>query len=253
MNYEPTNTEIITNKKEFFDIISSSNPGIYLIKPRILLSLVEEKFGIPTKLELQFPSSEIGSITLLEAAMLVALGKLVDAKTIFEFGTFLGYSTSLFSQNFPNSTVYSLDLPLSESELNSFSEITKADAMSNDVLNDNYLKALQASHGSIYLTNDGTAHRDVRLLKENSLDFQCGDLNLIESVDLVFIDGGHEEKIIESDTKNADAMRSQKSVVVWHDFNSNIHGDVTDYLEIHRDKRQMFHIQSTLLCFSIKF
>ena len=77
-------------------------------------------------------------------------------------------------------------------------------------------------------------------------------LQLRLKVDLIFIDGGHEEKIIDSDTNNADVMRSKKSAVVWHDFNSNIHGDVTKYLEMERDKRQLFHIESTLLCFSIR-
>jgi len=252
MNYEPTNPEIFTNANQFLSTIQGEQPGVYIIKPRVLLSIIEDKFGIPTKLNLSFPSSEIGSITLLEAAMLVALGKLVGAKTIFEFGTFLGYTTNLFVQNFPDSKIYTLDLPVTDEKLEEYRKISKSEALTNDVVNDDFLRGLQTLKGPIYLQEDDGIPEQVSLLKGDSLKYDRLELNLQNSVDLIFVDGGHEANIIESDTRNADYMSSEKSVVIWHDFNSNIHGDVTDFLEMNRHSRQIFHIQSTLIAFSIK-
>ena len=44
----------------------------------------------------EVPDGDIGSTTMLEKVSLVVLGRLVEAKSVFEFGTFKGETTKLF-------------------------------------------------------------------------------------------------------------------------------------------------------------
>jgi len=39
-----------------------------------------------------------------------------------------------------------------------------------------------------------------------------------DKVDLCFIDGGHSEECVKSDTKNAFRMVKKGGVIIWHDF-----------------------------------
>jgi hypothetical protein len=67
------------------------------------------------------------------------------------------------------------------------------------------------------------------------------------NAEFVFIDGGHEASIIEADTNNARSIVSE-GVIVWHDFGSNIHNDVTDYLK-KENNRKIFHVKGSLCAF----
>ena len=253
MNYKTTNEEILVNFDQIREINERGHPGIYIVKPRSILAELEKRFGIPLDLNLSFPSSQIGSITLLEGAILVGLAKLVNSNTIFEFGTFLGYSSRLFLKNFDSANVVTMDLKLTEEEKETYSSLSSADAMSDDVDNDNFLKAMQQAKGSIYL--DDLAEVDIKrltMLKGNSLSLNPSELGLVESVDFTFIDGGHQQEVIHSDTLNARKMQSSASVIAWHDFNSNIHGDVTTYLVEDSLSEVIFHVQSTMVAFSLK-
>ena len=253
MNYKSTNDEILVSFDEIREVNRNGQPGIYIVKPRCILAELEKKFGILLDLNFNFPSSQIGSITLLEGAMMVGLAKLVNAETIFEFGTFLGYSSRLFLKNFESANVVSMDLELSEDEKVEYGVLSKADAMEDDVDNDNFLKAMQQSRGAIYLDDLSERELDrLTLLKGNSLSLSPPAHGLESSVDFVFIDGGHQQEVIHSDTKNARKMQSPESVIAWHDFNSNIHGDVTEYLVGYSSSEVVFHIQSTMIAFSLK-
>jgi hypothetical protein len=55
-------------------------------------------------------------------------------------------------------------------------------------------------------------------------------LGLEGAVDFVFVDGGHDFETIASDTERARGMLGGSGVIVWHDFNSGIHGEVTRYM-----------------------
>ena len=57
-------------------------------------------------------------------------------------------------------------------------------------------------------------------------DFSINFKDEFGSSEFVFIDGGHDHKTLSSDTENPIVRRG---VIVWHDFGSNLHNDVSDY------------------------
>lgn len=228
-------------------------PGIYEIRPKVLLNISESKFKSPVDLNLYLPSSEIGSLTMLEATMIVAILKIFDPKNIFEFGTFLGYTTALLSRNSNhNSTVYSLDLDLNQSEAIDLTALNHSDLLSNDIINDAFLSQVQSLKGEYYLSGlEEIFKKKIKLLKDNSLKININELGLLKQIDFCFIDGGHTYEIIKSDTEKAFSMCKNNSIIIWHDFNSKIHGDVTLFLNEISNNIPIFHISNTMLAFTI--
>ena len=77
----------------------------------MLFNRIEDNSEHPVDIQLQIPSSGIGSITLLEGAALVTVFQLTRPQQAFEFGTFLGYSTALLLRNTADSChITSIDL-----------------------------------------------------------------------------------------------------------------------------------------------
>lgn len=106
----------------------------------------------PTPLELNLPPSRIGSISLLEAACMTALIRIVRARRIFEFGTFLGYSTALFLGNSdPDCEVVSIDLGDVSEVLSEAASYRDREVLSDDRKNDDHLRLTQARLGPLYL------------------------------------------------------------------------------------------------------
>ena len=62
-----------------------------IVKPKSIFSLLKENITF----KVDTPSIEIGGLTLLESSILVSLLKILKAKYIFEFGTYLGSTTKL--------------------------------------------------------------------------------------------------------------------------------------------------------------
>ncbi|MFM8376058.1 MAG: hypothetical protein ACKN9P_08415, partial [Phenylobacterium sp.] len=90
---------------------ADGRPGMVYIKPRVLFLKTEALYADPVPLSLHLPPTGIGSISLLEAACMTAMARILRPRRIFEFGTFLGYSTHLFLANSgPGCDVVSVDL-----------------------------------------------------------------------------------------------------------------------------------------------
>ena len=120
----------------------------------------------------------------------------------------------------------------------------------DDNLNDKYLSYKQSLEGPIYLqqflkSND---HR-IKILKSNSLTFD--EAHFTDEIDFVFVDGGHLFDIIKNDTEKSFKMLKKGGVIVWHDYDSKIHSDVTDFLDELSFSKKIFHIDNTLLAFHI--
>ena len=240
---------VITSVQELKTHTKGSNQKIVQIKPRVIFEAFESKFGKLQSNSLIVPPSEIGSLTLLETTCLLCLAKLANAENIFEFGTFLGLTTANLAKNLP-SNIYSLDLPKTRLHRPS-NQYQFESVMTDDEINDDYLRSVQAEAGEIYLESLGKHDREkITLIKENSLEFSPLKSNLPE-IGLIFIDGGHTHDVITSDTANARQMLSKQiGVIVWHDFLSNIHHEVSEYLFADTTREVKVHIQSTLLAFT---
>jgi len=91
------------------------------IRPHKLFKLVESKSCYERTISVVLPGL-LHTPMLLETAVLIALSKIVNAKTFFEFGTFVGVQALNIAQNFPESSkVYTLDL-----DEDSFNRIMKS-------------------------------------------------------------------------------------------------------------------------------
>ena len=232
------------------NFLPKSDSGLITLRPKHFLKEIEKKSDIPASLELHFPSSYIGSLTTLEATMLASLIYLTEPKVIFEYGTFLGYSTALLLRNSNSDCkVFSIDLPNDGSILNTeFSE----NVYKNDIENDNYLSTLQSTMGEVYLRGLSSDYLTrLTLIKQNSLNFQPIDNGLSSCVDFIFIDGGHTTELISQDSITANEMAAKGSIIIWHDYNSAIHGDVTNFVNEYSQHKPVYHIANTMLAFTI--
>jgi hypothetical protein len=231
---------------------SNYNTGnVNKIRPKVILKNVENLYKKPVEMKLYTPSSEIGSLTTLEASMLISILKIFKPKVVFEYGTFLGYSTSIFLKNTSKkSKVFSIDLGNSLADY----EITNVDVskvLHNDKVNDDYLRIVQSNTGPIYIKDTiDKGDSKLQLLYGDSTKLSVNEISLNKIVDYVFIDGGHTYDIIKSDTEKAFEM-VDKGIIIWHDYNSKIHSDVTTFVDELSIDKKIFHIENTMLAFHI--
>lgn len=227
------------------NILSKAHYGINEIKLRDLLA-VRSKVQDDPKIQTMFPPIEIGSITLVDQIVLLSLGQILSTKRIIEIGTYLGYSAALFAMNFKQSEIISIDLPKS-GDVEAIA-VDETQIYTDGNSNDNYLRKKQHFDGEIYLKQlPEYLLSNVRLLKKDStkLNFK----QEFNSADFVFIDGGHDLDIVKKDTENARSIIS-KGVIVWHDYGSSIHSDVTHYLQ-NVENRKIFHVLGSLCAFEL--
>lgn len=193
------------------------------------------------------PSPDIGSTTMLEKALLVALLRLNNSKRIFEFGTFRGETTHLFCVNSESDAeVISIDLPVSFDSLNAEADLDRFDLFSgND--NDDFLRQFRINKmfpEFQHILED--ENKRIRLLESDSRDL---DPENFAPIDFIFIDGGHSTELIKNDTIKSFKMLSDSGIIVWHDFESSIHTDVTTFLTefSNENNLRLFHVIGTKL------
>lgn len=237
-------------KNELFE--NSVAGRVLKIRPKAILKLIEKSYSKPVDMKLQIPSSEIGSLTTLEATMLISFIKIINPSFIFEFGTFLGYSTSIFLKNSDEKcNVYTIDLGEEIGNIDHSKKIDFESVLKNDEINDDYLRIMQSKKGPIFI-NDYIQTEDnrLKLLQGNSLDLSISEISLESKVNIVFIDGGHTLNIVKKDTENAFKM-IKTGVIIWHDYNSQIHGDVTKFVDELAKEKVIYHIDNTMLAFHV--
>lgn len=220
--------------------------GIREIKLRELLELIDEK-DITKEIKTMFPPIEIGSITLVDQIVILSIIDLIKPKKILEIGTYQGYTTRIMLRNSDAEKITSIDLPkdyISDRVLNNKEKI-----LTDGNYNDEYLKTIQKNSGEVYLRGlNKTEKSKLKLIKEDSktVDFA----KKVGNINFAFIDGGHDYMTIENDTKKT-LEQMNEGVIVWHDYNSAIHSDVTTFLKNHSRSRTVFHVLGSLCAFEI--
>ena len=220
--------------------------GIHSIKLRNLLELraVENE---TKQIKTMFPPIEMGSITLVDQITLLSLIELVNPEKILEIGTYQGYSTRLFVENSDAKEIMTIDLPPFVSMMGSAVDHEKV--LQEGDYNDDYLRSVQNKTGAKYLNGVSSADFDrVKLIKSDStkLDFN----EHVGPIQFAFIDGGHSYDIVKQDTSNV-KNQIKSGIVVWHDYSSTIHSDVTKFLGEHSSNNQIFYVQGGLCAFQI--
>ena len=219
---------------------------IHEIKLKEILQLRDEENYLNEICTL-FPPITIGSVTLVDQIVLLCLDELIQPKNILEIGTFQGFTTRLFIKNSKASKIYSIDLPSTDNLI--IKEPNTERVFTDGNYNDNFLRDVQNETGEIYL-KDLSAEDTLRLqlIKHDSTTFNYTEN--FESIQLAFIDGGHHFDIVKKDTENV--LRTMKhGVIVWHDYASGIHSDVTRYLDERSNTNNIFHVTGSLCAFQI--
>ena len=174
------------------------------------------------------------SITLYEAAALAALCRSVNAKRIFEFGTYKGVSTTQFALNLPaDGMIYTLDLP-EDHPAYSFS-ITKEE------------ERIIAAEGGKGVLVPADCHRKVAFLKCDSAEFDTTPY--LNSMDLVFVDGAHSYEYVKNDTIKGLEMLRSGGVITWHDCSPS-HPNVVALVK--ESRLQVNRVSGTALAFAFK-
>jgi len=174
------------------------------------------------------------SVSPMECAALAALAHLVEAKRIFEFGTYKGVSTTQLVLNIaPGGMVFTLDLP----------EDHPAYSLPIPKLDEQKIAA-EGAKGSLI---PKTLLDRVTFLKSDSATFD--EKPYLGTMDLVFVDGAHSYEYVKNDTEKGWRMLRSGGVIAWHDCVPS-HSEVVRYI-----KKSSFvskRVSGTTLAFAIK-
>jgi len=173
-----------------------------------------------------------GTIRPIEAQVLAALVVHLKPKTIFEIGTYTGFSTLHLERNSPSdATIYTLDLPYDKTEI----------ALKND-LNEAHRDIKNINLNERRYFHDDEGGKKIIELFGNSRTFDFSPY--YGKIDFIFIDANHSYAYVKSDTENALKMLSNQGAILWHDYDF-IHPGVFKLInEIAREKR-IFYIERT--------
>jgi hypothetical protein len=207
------------------------------IRPYKLFSLIEAP-PAERVVRTAIPSRRgAGGVNLLEMFLINAASRIVNAKQLFEIGTFLGNTTLNLAFNIPNDgTVYTLDLD------EHYAGEAKQDRA------DIPLTEIHLASKSSPDFSGSSVESKIKQLVGNSTTFDFSSWN--GSVDLVFVDGGHDFATVKSDSENALRMtrKDKESCVLWHDYRNADYSGLTYYLDQLSEGLQMVHLEDTRLC-----
>lgn len=237
---------ILSSANDLKNISETNSQGLFNIKLRSILEIAEEN-KIDANYSGTLPPIGMGSITLVDQIVLLVLIKLIKPKKVIEIGTFKGYTTKLFLENSTNDCrVFSIDLP--DNKIIDLNATDLSLAEKDDQYNDNYLRLIQMKEGVVHLNKLSKNHLNrLKLIKADSTSLNFVDQ--FNEANLIFIDGGHTNETILKDTLNSEKI-IKNGVIIWHDFNSNIHYQVTEFLKSKSKNTMIFHVMNSLCAFS---
>ena len=181
----------------------------------------------------------VGMTSDYEAWIISSLSKI--SKNIFEFGTCSGKTTYLMALNSSNDTKIT-SLTLDPTELD---HVRKKN-------NDNKVSFRNIKNESLYdkfLFSNTSLENKINVIFQNSLDFD--EKQLMNKIDLIFIDGGHTYSVVKNDTEKSLNMITQGGIILWHDYvpGKKSSKDVVKYLEEIAEEKNIFHIENTSICY----
>ena len=172
-----------------------------------------------------------------ETQVLAALVVQLQPSSVFEIGTYNGFTTLHFAYNTPDDAViYTLDLP-PDYEIR-----TKSDK-SNYSYDDFLVVELSKQNINSRIFKKDRHGQKIKELFGDSMNYDF--FPYYGKIDLVFIDGNHSYPFVRSDTENAFKMLSARGVIIWHDFDYIIHRDVFKYLNSLVEFHKIYHIPGT--------
>lgn len=214
------------------------------IRPHQIFRLVDSKSCNDRVVKIVLPPSQVPSEPmLLDTAILLALARVVNARTVFELGTYVGIMTLDLAMNLPpDARLYTLDL-----DPGSFSQIKHQQHQEDREISEIYLK-----EDSRPAFSGTPCENKITRLFGDSNEFDFGEFQ--GKVDMVYVDGGHDLRTVQSDTENALKMlpADSMSCLAWHDYENPSYPDLTRYLKDLSNRLPMYHVEETMICFYLK-
>jgi len=174
---------------------------------------------------------------LLDTAILLSLSKLIEPRTYFEFGTFLGIQLLNMAANLPECRIYTIDLD----------EESAKTAIQDENDRPLTIEHLDAKDKLAFV--ESSFEKRITYLRgdSNAYDFS----SLRGQMDMIYIDGGHDERTLKSDTENAFRMLSRDRIgcIIWHDYANDAYPQVKTYLDELSEGRDIFAVEETWLAF----
>ena len=200
------------------------------------------------------PSAFSGGALTIEVLLLITLIRISGARRLFEFGTYMGGTTVQLAENSMDSAeIFTLDLP---ADVSGAAKVDANGAHSTTSESDQnvFLSAKATAHGPVIAEGfyGQSPSKKITFLRADST---TADLSAYDrSIDMVWIDGGHDYDTVRSDTANAFRMvnpKNDNAVIVWHDFDNKDQQDVGRFLRELAENRLVYAIGNTLLavCF----
>jgi predicted O-methyltransferase YrrM len=210
--------------------------SMHHIRPHKLFSMVAEESAMDRLVTMKIPRRVTPeqpdlSLKLLELMAICACIRIVDARSIFEFGTFCGNTTLHVALNSHHRTkIWTLD----------------ADDATLESIG---LMDMYRARAKFPLQFEGTqVATKIKRLRMNSHDFEAAPFVAAAGrMDLVLIDGDHSTKGVSIDTQNADAMVAGYGCVLWHDYRNEECPENTEYIDGLAHGRELFHILDSWL------
>ena len=181
-----------------------------------------------------------GNVNLAETAVLNALCRTYQPRTIFEIGTFDGRTTLNFALN-SDAEIHTLDLPAEEL---AGSDVTGADIKYVD----------KPVSGARFKTGPNKDLPCVKRITQHLGDSAKFDFSPWHGkADLIFVDGAHTYDFVKNDSEAAFKMLAPEGgVIVWHDY--GVWPDVAqalDEIKAARPDLPLVNVRNTSLAVSI--
>jgi hypothetical protein len=180
-----------------------------------------ELFGLDfEKVEVPFGAidEETGKVNQAELLYVDAVAKFLKAKTIFEFGTYMGRTTYHLAGASPDAKVTTLDLPEGGG--------TKT----------------WPCLGVCYKGTD----REPRITQLLHDAYKFDPVPYRQSMDFIYIDGDHSYAGVKNDTEKALQMLKPGGTMMWHDYGPGSDGLVQYFVEF-TQARPVFRLKKTSL------
>jgi len=209
------------------------------IRPHHLFDLVQTPSYEARMVKIVLPDQR--APILLDTAILLALAKLVQPKTYFEFGTYLGVQLINVAANLPpESRLYTLDL---DEESVTAQQDTKQRQLTVEYLHAKQQKKLAFVCSSF--------EERITPLRGDSNTYDFAPFH--GRMDMLFVDGGHEFPTLQSDTDNAFKMLSRDRVgcIAWHDYGNKNYPGLRTFIDGLSETRDMFFVEESWMVFFI--
>jgi hypothetical protein len=212
--------------------LRTKNPVEFIYDQEWAPRLAAERVELPVALHTS------GGTRLDELLVLATVTRVLRPRKVFEIGTFLGRTTSVFIMNTPpSSIVLSMDLPV---------DIDVADATPSYL--DTDVELVRQRKVGALLYESELQHRYEQIYCD-SLAFDPSPH--AGSVELGFIDGAHTSRYVANDTRKMAAMMSDRGLVFWHDYGGKgSFRELTEYLDHISRQITVYRVEKTTLAWS---